>query len=194
MIFFTSDSHFNGYNVLKREKRPFKSVEECDKQIIKIWNKQVKKGDIIYHLGDFITYVEENANEYEMGLNYVKKIKADVILIIGNNEERIIKNEFNNDFEKFRNFCINLGFKDVKEEEFLEFEDHKFYLNHRPSKHKDGYINFFGHLHKVTGLYKPFGLNVACDMHYFTLCTANELIDMWNKKQKMWDKDVDVLS
>jgi len=178
MIFFTSDSHFNDEKIIKRENRPFKDAKESDNYIIKLWNKQAKKGDTIYHLGDFISYGETYRKLYLKGILNIKKIKADVALVIGNNEERLIKGEFNNNFEDFKNHCLKLGFKDVKKEEFLDIEGNKFYLNHYPKSHKEGYINLYGHLHKLGGLFKPFGMNVSCDVNYLKLHSLIEILEL----------------
>lgn len=175
MIFFTSDSHFNDEKIVRRENRPFKGAKESDSYIIKQWNKQAKKGDIIYHLGDFVSFGDSYKTLYLKGILNIKKIKADVILIIGNNEERLIKSEFENDFEKFKAYCLNLGFKDIKKEEFLEIKGKKYYLNHYPKNHKEGFINLYGHLHKLGGLFKPFGMNVSCDMNYLKLHSLKEV-------------------
>ena len=32
---------------------------------------------------------------------------------MGNNEDRVVKYFFNNDFDKFKEFCLSVGFKDV---------------------------------------------------------------------------------
>lgn len=66
----------------------------------------------------------------------MKKIKAKLVLIVGNNEGRLIKDCFDNDFEKFKDFCMKLGFFDVKKDEYLEIEGIHFYLTHRPYNHK----------------------------------------------------------
>jgi calcineurin-like phosphoesterase family protein len=50
--FVTSDQHFKHTNVLKLCNRDFKTIEEHDESLIKAWNEVVKKGDIVYHLGD----------------------------------------------------------------------------------------------------------------------------------------------
>lgn len=73
MIFFTSDSHFCCETVFRRDKRPFKNVGESDKFIIKTWNKQAKKDDIIYFIGDFCSYGSNSQFLYEKALKYVKK-------------------------------------------------------------------------------------------------------------------------
>jgi calcineurin-like phosphoesterase family protein len=40
-------------NIIQYSNRPFESVEDMNEQMIQRWNKQVKKDDIVYHLGDF---------------------------------------------------------------------------------------------------------------------------------------------
>ena len=62
---------------------------------------------------------------------YVKKIKSSVILILGNNEKRVIKYFFNNSFDEFKNYCLNIGFKDVYENLTINFKNTDFYLTHK---------------------------------------------------------------
>ena len=59
MNFFTSDSHFtlmDKNDTIKRDFRPFKTVKQMNRFIIKCWNKQAGKNDVIYHLGDFSNF------------------------------------------------------------------------------------------------------------------------------------------
>jgi calcineurin-like phosphoesterase family protein len=51
MIFFTSDTHFN--HQLMAHMRGYNSIKEHDDWLIHCWNQQVKRGDIVWHLGDF---------------------------------------------------------------------------------------------------------------------------------------------
>lgn len=193
MIFFTSDTHFGSEDTLIRENRPFKNYKEFDKYVLKLWNKQTKKEDTIFHLGDFLNFNSKDENSWKQTLSYVKYLKANIILIIGNNEQRVIDNHFNGDFNSFKNFCIKLGFKDVQIDCEIELNGQKFYLNHYPRNHKNNCINLFGHTHRTTGLWKPYGLNVGCDLNHFFLYSENEIFRILTLKDKWWDKDIDNL-
>lgn len=193
MIYFTSDTHFNSKETLERENRPFKNAKKFDKFVISLWNKQTRKDDVIFHLGDFANYNKTDTTTWKNSLIYAKKIKAKIILIIGNNEERIISQHFNSDFDKFKEFCKQNGFFDVKKEEFLTINGINFYLNHYPRNHKDGYVNLFGHTHRATGLWKPYGLNMDCDLNHFYLFSQKDIINLLERKSKWWDHDIDTL-
>lgn len=82
-----------------------KTIKEyCDDQI-RIWNEQASKDDVIYHLGDMCNY-NGTEKDFLPGLMLVQEVNAKVILIMGNNEERVMQYCFENNFEKFRDFCI----------------------------------------------------------------------------------------
>lgn len=194
MYYFSSDTHFNDENTLKTDNRPFKSVKECDKAIIKTWNKQVKKGDTIFVIGDFIDCDGEGYDGWKKSIHYVRKIKAPVILITGNNEDRVIKYYFNGNFEEFRKYCLEVGFKEVYKSLDISFNNTNFHLVHKPKHHKENVLNLFGHTHKSTGIYKPFGFNVSCDLNHFRLLSENDIMHYIYMKNKYWDEDSNVRS
>ena len=55
--FLIADTHFGHRRILELSEshnaRPFRSVDEMDKAIIKNWNSVVSKQDTVFHLGDF---------------------------------------------------------------------------------------------------------------------------------------------
>jgi calcineurin-like phosphoesterase family protein len=60
-IFFIADTHFGHSNIIKHCNRPWSTVEEHDETLIQNWNNTVKRGDLVYHLGDF-AMIKENPN------------------------------------------------------------------------------------------------------------------------------------
>lgn len=190
-VWFTSDTHFSGYDTLLRENRPFASTKDFGDYVINKWNSQISKCDTIYHLGDFTNYNKDNKILWKEGLSIVCKINCKVILVIGNNEERIITDVFNNSFDEFCIWCKNIGFYDVITDLFINIDDKQFYLNHYPHRNKSGFINLFGHTHRASGLYKPFGLNVCCDLNHFGLFSKEEIFRLLKNKEQYWDNDID---
>ena len=189
MYFFTSDTHFNDLKSLEFDFRPFKSPKQFDRYVIKTWNKQAKKSDTIFVIGDFVDCDGAGFDGWKKALTYVKKIKAQVILLMGNNEDRVVRYYFDNDYEKFRAYCLALGFKDVQKDMTITFNGQEFFLTHKPVHYKKGMFNLFGHTHRSGGLYKPFGLNVGCDLNHFRLYSESDIEYLMAMKQKYWDDD-----
>ena len=52
-VFFTSDTHFSHFNIIRYCERPYKDTDEMDEDLIRRWNERVGKNDIVFHLGDF---------------------------------------------------------------------------------------------------------------------------------------------
>ena len=190
MYYFTSDLHFGDDGTVKFDMRPFKNSKEFDKYVIKTWNKQANKNDTIYVIGDFVD-CDKNGNDesWRKTLEYVKKVKANVVLILGNNEERVVKNYFNGNFSEFRNYCLNLGFKEVYENTVVHFLDRDFYLTHKPINSNKEMINLFGHMHRSCGLYKPFGINIGCELNHFRLFSEEDIKFFLKLKEDYWDND-----
>ena len=82
-IWFTSDTHFGHAKISEYSNRPFKTVEEMDEALISNWNALVKKGDTVYHLGDF-----SFARETEDVEAYIKRLYGQIHLIRGNHDHR----------------------------------------------------------------------------------------------------------
>ena len=192
MRFFTADSHFtlvDYKDTIKRDFRPFKTVKQMNKTMIKLWNKQAGKDDIIYHLGDFSNFNKFDNESYKTTYKFVKKLKAKVVLILGNNEEYIIHFVYNDNYEEFKKFLLDMGFYDViRDGMYMDIQGKKFYLNHLPSNHKDDAINLFGHIHG-TVFVKKYGFNVGVDNHYFKLFSEDDILELVSRIP-VFDKNV----
>ena len=192
MYFFTSDLHFNDLETIKNDNRPFKTTKSFNRFIVKTWNKQAKKADTIFVVGDFFDCDDETCTDWKKTSKIAKQIKANLVLILGNNEERIIKYFFDNDFEKFKQYCLNIGFKEVYKNLEIEFGGNKLYLVHKPIHHKEGMLNLFGHMHRGGGIYKPFGFNIGCDLNHFRLYSEQDITHLISMKNNYWDNDKNI--
>ena len=100
MIYVISDTFFG--RASKAKERGFKDTHEMQDAMISLWNDQVKKNDIVYHLGSFAwdvisaeaAFLQLNGNINIIGSNYdtstletiklfegVHKIKKDIHVI-----------------------------------------------------------------------------------------------------------------
>lgn len=79
-VWYTSDLHLGHANIIKYCNRPFEDVEEMDEILIKNWNKVVKTGDIVYHVGDFCFRTPEH---------YIKKLNGKIVFIRGSHDKII---------------------------------------------------------------------------------------------------------
>lgn len=87
--FYTSDLHFGHTNVLTYCNRPFKTMERMNEVLIKNINQRVKKGDILYHLGDFAFYGKERGvfGQKTKGEAFLEQIQGTTILLAGNHDK-----------------------------------------------------------------------------------------------------------
>jgi len=145
-IWVTSDTHFNHKNIIRYTKRPFKSVRQMNNTLIRRWNQRVKRGDIVYHLGDFVM-AKHNIGSIRY---FRRRLNGNIIIIEGNHDKKYL-----NELEK-------QGFKVIREEA-QPLCVGKYLLSHRPLKKKDvpkGFINLYGHIHEKIGFN---GINISVE-------------------------------
>lgn len=189
MNFFTADIHFCDERTLREDYRPFKNVKEYDKFIINDWNKTAGKNDTIYVIGDLLDCNGKNATEWKQGLALIKKVKANVVLIIGNNEQRIIDFFFNKDFNKFVETCKQAGIKEVYKSLDISVKGQVFHLVHQIVHGDKRKVNLFGHTHLCSGVYHPYGLCVSTDLNHFRLFTEDIIFSYLKRKHDYWEPD-----
>lgn len=184
MYYFTSDTHFSDIKTLKNEGRPFKDVRQCDNFIIKTWNRRAKKSDTIFCVGDLLDCDGASSKTWEENApKCIKRIKAKIVLIMGNNEERIVKYFFNNNFNEFKKWAQSIGIENVYRNKVLTYKENEYFLTHRPKDHKEGYINIFGHVHRYSGLTKSYGVNVSADINFFRLFSFEDINNIMEKSK-----------
>lgn len=86
MDYFSSDWHLGHANILKYDGRPFKTVGEMDKAILKNVTTLLKSGDSLYFLGDFAF-----ARTPEVLKSYMEQVAstgANLFFIMGNHDKK----------------------------------------------------------------------------------------------------------
>ena len=91
--FFTSDLHLGHTNIIKYSNRPFQTIEEMDQALIDNWNRVVSGEDVVYVIGDFSFYKDQ-----QKSLDVLKKLNgAEIHLVMGNHDKHMkqfVKDEF----------------------------------------------------------------------------------------------------
>ena len=64
-LYFSSDSHFEHFNISKYCHRPFGSRKEMDDALIANWNAVVPEDGIVVHCGDFMLPHKNGDKEYK---------------------------------------------------------------------------------------------------------------------------------
>ena len=126
-IYFIADTHFGDQAIGRYENRPFPTTAEMDEEMVRHWNAEVNKNDVVYHLGDF------GAEGYEAHI--LSELNGIKYLVKGNHDEK--------SNETYRSFGFN------------EVYDHPILLNgfwllsHEPLYVNVNmpYVNLFGHVH-----------------------------------------------
>jgi len=76
-----SDTHFYHQKALEFGTRNFKTVEDMNEHIIKVWNENISLTDKVIHLGDFAFGDDLDAIE-----NIIKRLNGNITLILGNHD------------------------------------------------------------------------------------------------------------
>lgn len=84
-FFWTSDLHFGHRNIVQYTNRGVDTTqEEHDEWLIDLWNKQVRKTDTVFHLGDFVF----NCRKIERFKEVVDRLNGRIIMMRGNHDTR----------------------------------------------------------------------------------------------------------
>lgn len=131
--FFISDTHFFHNNVIKFDKRPFQSIEDMHKTMLKNWNDKVTNADTVYILGDFCWRTTDEA------IDFLSELKGRKRLINGNHD-------FKNSSAKYKKL-----FESIKDYDEIIVGDTFCQLSHYfipfYNKHRYGGIMLHGHSH-----------------------------------------------
>lgn len=169
MNLYISDLHFGHENVLRLDGRPFSSVDEMDRMLIRLWNGRVQNADDVYVLGDF-AYRNNLPEEWYLG-----QLKGHKHLIIGNHDGRLLKNT-----------AAMKYFESAEKMMHVKDGTNHICLCHFPicdwnGRHR-GHMHIYGHIHNRTdGAYsfmKSIGraYNAGCMINHYMPVSLKELI------------------
>lgn len=143
-IYFIGDTHFDDKNIIDFANRPFKNVVEMNNHIVNEWNSVVKKNDIVYIVGDFISENYKNDT-----ISLINKLNGFKILIRGNHDTM--------SDEKYHNFGIDKIYDHpIILENFYIISHDAMYVNDSMP-----YVNIFAHVHN-NPIYKDYGKHHFC--------------------------------
>lgn len=171
-IFFASDTHFMHNVGFLYEPRGFTNIEDMNEAIVERWNKVVKPGDIVYHLGDTML------NDTARGCELMKRLNGQIFLIWGNHDQDARKNAI---FENCPNVIGGWYAYVIKHKKM------NIYLSHYPTitanydeKHFSQHVlNLHGHTHQQKNFMypnNPFCYHVGMDSHNCTPVHIDEVM------------------
>lgn len=179
-LWLTSDLHFGHKNIIKYCKRPFKTLEEMDKRLIKNWNERVKKDDMVIVIGDFCFKNSAGGKEGEGTTknykHYSEQLNGNIVFIRGNHD---------------RNNSVKTRIKSL----VFEYGGLEYFCTHRPEDRNPYYsINLVGHVHnawknKIAELHCLL-INVGVDVNNFRPVSMEEITKEINgvRKEVNYDK------
>ena len=142
--FIISDLHFGHKKILEYENRPFESVSEMDRAIVKNWNQAVEAEDTVIVAGDVSFYNKEKTTEI------IQSLKGNKILVLGNHDRWAIK------------YWMDIGFDEVYKHPLVYQE--WFIVRHTPPHYYNEatpYAYLYGHVHG-SELYPTVSRQSAC--------------------------------
>lgn len=130
-FFITSDTWFGRSQILEIGKRNvFSSIDKMNEVIISNWNKQIKRNDIVFHLGNF-------AWDPHTARSVLNRLHGNITFIIGNADDALL--EISHEFENVT----------VSDSQILELPQFDSVICHYPldvwNGKSTGTIHFHGH-------------------------------------------------
>ena len=170
MIYFTSDTHFGHYNIIRLCNRPFADADEMNEYMLYRWNEKVNENDTIYIIGDLFFKCKKPQN-------ILSQLKGKKHLIIGNHDNSWLRlvDDASEYFKSVSNYLeISDGIRGIT-------------LCHYPMmswKHKQKTYMIHGHIHNDTSLgYWQYLkendriLNAGVDINGFSPVSFEELLN-----------------
>jgi calcineurin-like phosphoesterase family protein len=165
MIYYTSDLHLGGWDVIHRCHRPFANPEAMDEALIQNWNARVQAEDTVYIVGDLMN----NNSDPEA---YLTRLAGKKYLIIGNNDSIWM---WKTNLKKYFGFAVCSA--------DIDDNGRCVSLCHCPPPAFGGQFLVYGHIHNYPGLQIRLQMqllgnafNAGVDVNGYHPVTLDELI------------------
>lgn len=183
MIWVTSDTHFNHFNIIKycQGSRSFQTVDEMNETLINRWNSVVQPNDEVIHCGDFFM------GQIKDIAPILSRLNGKITLIRGNHDSKPR-------IEEYKNFGI-----EIKDIQYLSYKERFFIFCHFPIASKEfmemvrednsEVIVCYGHIHDNA----PSGLvdgtfHVGVDTNNLTPVSLKEIWELSKNPPNVKDK------
>ena len=134
MNLYIGDTHFGHANIIRFDGRPFKDVEEMDRELIRLWNETVSPDDTVRIDGDLAM---SKAHSFSW---YFSQLPGHKILITGNHDKELLRDK---EARKF--------FDAIKVMDTVYEDGRKVVICHYPIIEWDGKLHgawhIYGHIH-----------------------------------------------
>lgn len=166
-IWFTSDTHFSHYAILKHCNRPFRNIREMNDCMITNWNERVKSKDLVYHLGDF------GFGSPKYLASIIKQLKGKLYFIRGNHDKAIKKEvlECPNFYYLGNYLDLIIPNPKIKNKQLIVLCHYPFETWNRKLY---GSLNIHGHCHGTLKRITPNRLDAGVDCHNFAPINLEE--------------------
>lgn len=180
-LFFTSDLHFNHFNICKYTHRPFASRQEMNDALIANWNAVVPKDGYVICCGDFML---NHKCDIEAYLKIMRQLNGNIVLVRGNHD------------------IISLSIRPqenmiaVVDMAMIEVEGIKIMASHYPMLAYPADYQVFGHIHTlkdgtcygidgdVNEKLRKTQYDVGVDQNDYKPISYWELVDIFRNKAK----------
>lgn len=171
MIWFTSDEHYGHRNIIDFCNRPFKDVDDMTEKLIENHNSAVKKGDLVYHLGDMFW----RSLTVEQAVAIRQRLVGQHYYIYGNHCELFRHKILRDQFVWCRD-VFNLKIQGLPNIWLSHYAHEDWNGSHRGSYH------LFGHVHGAKP--NPVGLkmDVGVDLHDYRPVSLDEIVHVLSAK------------
>lgn len=177
MIYYIADLHLGDQRIFDLCRRPFSSIEEMEKEIIRRWNAKIKPSDDVYLLGDLLSLNSTTS------IKVLNELNGHKHFIVGNHDLPIL--------DVLKDSGV---FDSIVYLELIEDDGRKVCLSHYPMmdwiEFNHGSYHVYGHIHNKTvndgneyaqikEYYKDkLAYNCGVDVIDFEPRTLNELIKL----------------